>query len=55
MSIKKYGTVTITEEEIKIEHFYFEYEGYEDAMKSAIQWAIERCEEQLRGEPLKQS
>ncbi len=55
MSITKYGTVTITEDQIKIENFHFKFNTWEESNDLAIEWAIKRCQEELRGEPLKQS
>ena len=47
MSILKPGKVTVSQEEVLIEQFHFEHVEMSKATQEALQWAIQRCTEQL--------
>jgi hypothetical protein len=50
VSIIKTGKVTVSEQEVLIEQFHFEHVDMSKAACESLEWAIERCEEQLRKE-----
>ncbi len=47
MTMKKIGTVTITEDEVLVKHFHFDGVKFDCAAVEAIQWAQGRLAEAI--------
>ena len=45
MSIKSYGNVIVTEDDITISNFHFESNDFITAQQEAIDWAIKRLQD----------